>query len=173
MNENTADGSPRREFVFERVMNAPRELVFAAYTQPEHLKNWWGPKDMPIQVHRFELRPGGTFLYGMALPGGGESFGKLVYREIVTPERLAFVVSFTDAEGNPKRHPAAANWPLEVLATMVFTDEDGKTRISSTSTPINAGDDEHALFESAFEGMNQGNNGMYDNFAAYLETLQK
>ena len=172
MSQNESGETARQQFVFERVLNAPRELVFAAYTQPELLQHWWGPKDMPINVYHFDMRPGGSFRYGMKTPDGGESFGKLVYREIIAPEKLSFVTSFTDAEGNPTRHPLAANWPLEVLAEMTFTEEAGKTRIVSINTPLNANEEEHSLFESAFGGMTQGNNGMYDNFAAYLETLQ-
>lgn len=171
--KNPSEAPARQEFTFERVLHAPRKLVFEAYSQVEHLKNWWGPKDMPITVFNFDFQQGGSFFYGMALADGGFSYGKLTYTEITSPEKIAFLTSFTDADGNPIRHPMAANWPLEVHTTTTFIEEDDQTRVVSHTYPVNAQADEVALFESAFAGMTQGNNGMFDNFAAYLETLNR
>ena len=173
MNDVSTSDSARSEFVYTRVINAPRNLVFEAYTQPEHLQHWWGPKGMGINVHRFELRPGGTFLYGMVLPDGHESFGKLVYREVEPTTKLVFVVSFTDADGNPVRHPMAATWPLEVLSTVEFSEENGKTTLTMTSRPINAADEDHAIYASSFAGMTGGTDGMMENFEAYLDSVIK
>jgi uncharacterized protein YndB with AHSA1/START domain len=152
-------------------VHAPRKLVYETYTQAEHVVHWWGPKGMPITVHRFEAQPGGTFLYSMDTPGG-DMFGKLVYRELMPHDRLAFVVSFTDPEGNPVRHPMSATWPLEVLSTVTFTEEDGNTTIHLVNVPINATEEDHATFIGGLGGMTIGTDGMMENYAAYLEKIQ-
>lgn len=164
-------GSSRQEFVYTRVVDAPRKLVWEVYTQAEHLQNWWGPKGMTVQVERFELRPGGDFLYSIAIPSGGKMYGKLAYREIASPEKLVFVVSFTDAEGNPTRHPLSATWPLEVLNVVTFTEENGKTTIHMVGTPINATAEEHTTFHSSHDGMNKGTDGMMEGLEAYLAKI--
>src|SRR5450432_1874612 len=88
------------EFVISRTFDAPRSLVFNAWTDPEHLMKWWGPKGLTMLSSKLDLRPGGVFLYGMRTPDGRDMWGKWVFREIVTPQRLVFVVSFADADGN-------------------------------------------------------------------------
>ncbi len=172
MKNETESGASASTFVYSRVVNAPRKLVFETYTQAAHVANWWGPKNMPITVHRFEPYPGGTFLYGMAIPNGGEMFGKLVYRELDPHERLSFVVSFTDPEGNPIRHPMSATWPLEVLSTITLTEEDGKTTLHMVNVPINAAEEDHATFAGGFDGMTIGTDGMMANYEVYLESIQ-
>lgn len=172
MVENNADGTSRQEFVYQRTVKAPRQLVFEAYSQPEHLKNWWGPKDMPINVYRFDFQPGGVFHYGMVSPEG-EHFGKLVYQHIEAPVQLNFIVSFCDEEGNPTRHPLAQRWPLEVMTEMEFLDLGSETRIEMRSWPINCEDDERELFLGAVGGMTQGNDGMMETFEAYLAEITK
>ena len=61
-----------REFVVSRVLDAPRALVWKAWTDPEHLTRWWGPKGLTVKVARLDLRPGGVFHYGMHSPDGQE-----------------------------------------------------------------------------------------------------
>jgi uncharacterized protein YndB with AHSA1/START domain len=170
MNENNRGDSSKQEFVYHRTFKAPRQLVFEAYSQPEHLKNWWGPKDMPINIYAFEFKVGGTFHYGMVTPGG-ESFGKIIYQLIDKPQALAFVVSFCDAEGNPTRHPLAANWPLEVMSHMDFVDLGDETRIEMRSWPINCADDERELYFNSVDGMTQGTDGMMETFENYLAEI--
>ena len=171
--ENEAQGGPAASsFVYTRTVNAPRQLVYETYTQAAHVAQWWGPKNMPITVHRFEASPGGTFLYSMAIPDGSAMFGKVVYRELDPHHRLSFVVSFTDPEGNPIRHPMSATWPLEVLSTLTLTEEDGKTTIHMVNEPINAAAEDHATFMGGFGGMTIGTDGMMENYEAYLESIQ-
>lgn len=164
-------GTAASTFTYTREVNAPRKLVYETYTQAAHVERWWGPKGMPITVHRFEPQPGGTFLYSMATPGG-PMFGKLVYRELTPYERLQFVVSFTDPEGNPVRHPMSATWPLEVLSTVTLTEMDGKTTLHMENMPINASDEDIATYIGGFGGMNIGFDGMMENYVAYLAELQ-
>jgi len=97
-------------------------------------------------------------------------WGRFVYREIVEPERLVFVSSFTDEQGNPIRHPFSATWPLEVLTTMTLTEDRGKTTLTMRSGPIGATELEQKTFEGGFESMHKGFGGTFDQLAEYLAT---
>lgn len=154
-----------------RVLDAPRELVWAAFTQPEHLANWWGPPGCPTRVLALDLRPGGLFHYAMQSPQG-EMFGRFTYREITAPERLFFVLSFSDADANIVRAPFSATWPLELLCENRFADENGKTRLSMASAPFNASDEERAAFEAGRAGLKAGTSGSLDQLDKYLQGLR-
>jgi uncharacterized protein YndB with AHSA1/START domain len=159
------------DFVFTRVLDAPRELIFKAWTEPEHLKEWWGPKGFAMVSLRLDLRPGGVFHYCMRAPNGSEMWGKFVYREIVAPERIGFVNSFSDEKGNLTRHPLSSSWPLEVLNILTFTEHSGKTTLSLQGRPFNATEEERTTFEAGFASMQQGFGGTLDQLAAYLASV--
>ncbi len=160
------------DFQLQRTFDAPRELVFRAWTQPEHLVKWWGPAGLTMLRCDMDLRPGGVFLYGMKTPDGHEMWGKWVFRDVRPPERLEFLVSFCDPQGTPVRHPLAADWPLEVLSTVTFTEAAGRTTLAMTGTPWNATAHEHQVFAGATPSMEAGWSGTFANFEAYLATLQ-
>lgn len=160
------------EFQLTRIFDAPRELVFKAWTEPERLAQWWGPKGFSWVSCKLDLRPGGMFHYCMRSPDGHEMWGRFVYREIVPPERLSFVVSFSDAEGRPQRHPLSATWPVEILSSLVFSERDGKTTVIMKSQPINATQEERQTFIAGRESMQQGFKGTLDQLAEYLAKAQ-
>src|SRR5262245_37349672 len=108
------------EFVISRVFDAPRELVWKAFTDPERMKQWWGPKGFKVLTSKMDFRLGGTYLYGMRAPDGSAMWGKFVYREIVVPERMVLITSFSDESGGVTRHPMAPTWPLQMLSTFTF-----------------------------------------------------
>src|SRR6266542_819054 len=85
-----------REFVLSRVFDAPRDLVWKAFTEPERLAQWWGPKGFKVIVSRMDLRPGGMYHYGLKATDGSDMWGRMAYREIVKPERIVWVNSFSD-----------------------------------------------------------------------------
>lgn len=159
-------------FTYERTFNAPRDLVWKALTTEEHMRQWWGPKGMTMLKSTLDLRPGGTYHYGMAAADGTEMWGILRYREIVPPRRLVFIVNFSDASGGITRHPLAPNWPLHVLSVATLTELNGTTTISIDTIPVNATQEEMEIFAAAKGGMTVGTNGMYDVFEQYLATLQ-
>lgn len=161
------------EFVFSRTFDAPKELVWQAWTQAEHMMNWWGPKGFKMKVAKLDLRPGGMFHYAMTGPDGSEMWGKFVYTEIVPPDVLGFIVSFSDPEGGTTTHPFSATWPKEVKGRMVLTEENGRTTITSTSWPINADSVEEKTFLEGHKGMEAGYTGTLDQLAAYLAKLQE
>jgi uncharacterized protein YndB with AHSA1/START domain len=161
------------EFVIARVFDAPRELVWKAWTEAERLGQWWGPKGFEMRVARLDLRPGGMFHYSMRTPDGKDLSGKFTYREIVAPERLVFVVSFSDEQGGVTRHWLSPTWPLEVLNTVTFVQKDGKTTVRLSGAPINASEDERKTFGSAFQSMQQGFKGTMDQLDEYLSHHQE
>ena len=157
------------DFILIRVFDAPRELVFKAWTEADRLAQWWGPKGFSWVACKLDLRPGGLFHYAMRTPDGAHTmWGKFVFREVAPPERLAFVVSFSDEQGGTTRHPMSATWPLEVLNTITFTQIDGKTTVVLRGAPINATEEERATFDAGRGSMQQGFKGTMDNLAEYL-----
>ncbi len=157
------------EFVMSRVFDAPRDLVWKCFTEPERMKQWWGPKGFKVLSVKMDLRPGGTYLYGMQAPTGQAMWGKFVYREVVPPERMVFINSFSDEKGGITRHPGNENWPLEMLSTFTFEDAPGgKTKFTVTWTPHNATEEERKTFDSNRPSMQQGWGGTLEQLETYL-----
>ena len=106
MNDETIDTTERtavtargeREIVSERTFRAPRERVFEAYTDPELIPRWWGPRDSPVAVDVMDVRPGGSWRFVDAKPGGGDPAFRGTYRELSPPERI---VQTFEWEGMP------------------------------------------------------------------------
>jgi uncharacterized protein YndB with AHSA1/START domain len=161
-------------FVISREFNAPRDLVFRAWTEEKHLLNWMGPKQTPIKRLTNELRPGGTMHYCMELPNGTEYWGKWTYRQIVPPEYLEVLVSFADADGNIARNPWQATWPLQTLSKTTFTEQDGKTALTLHWSAYEATAEEEAAFAApqAQAGMKAGWGGTMDKLEEYLQSIQ-
>jgi uncharacterized protein YndB with AHSA1/START domain len=164
-NEKNSSDTP---FVISRTFDAPRDLVWKAYTEPDRLAQWWGPKGFTMISTKVDLRPGGVFHYGMRGPDGKEMWGKFIYREIVPPELLVFIVSFSDEAGGVTRHPFSATWPLQVMNRVTLTEEDGKTTVTIAGAPHEASDEERETFSAARKGMEAGFKGTFDQLAEYL-----
>jgi uncharacterized protein YndB with AHSA1/START domain len=144
-----------RVLVITRIFEAPRDLVFKAWTDPEHLVHWWGPRGFKSTVEHSELRPGGAYRIYMRGPEGDDHWTQGVFREIVEPERLVMAGSWTDAQGNPTSP--------ETLVTITFEDHEGKTRLTL----------HQAVFESvtARDAHRGGWNSSLDRLAEYLVTV--
>ena len=167
MTDNQASSSvatdlERRAFVIERIFDAPRELVFKAYSDPEYLKQWFGPKGWTLPVCKVDFRPGGIWHYCMKGPEGEESWGKAVYQEIVEPERIVYADAFSDVEGN-----VLEDMP-ELMVTVTFTDHNGQTKLTSRTLFASAADLQTTLEMGMVEGINE----TFDRLAAYLEGLR-
>ncbi|HTT97894.1 MAG TPA: SRPBCC domain-containing protein [Rhizomicrobium sp.] len=159
-------------FNISRTYDAPLSLVWDMYAKKEHLTKWWGPKGFEWVGGTLDFRPGGIFHYGMKSPTGDVMWGKFVYSEIVPLKKLVFTTSFSDENGGTTRAPFAANFPLEVLNTIEFSESAGKTTLSMTGTPFDASDADKAFFESMFPSMQQGFKGTLDQLEAYLKSQQ-
>ncbi len=157
-----------RPFVITRTIDAPRALMFRVWTEPEHLMRWWGPKGFKMLRCKIDLRPGGFFHYGMRSPDGSDMWGKWIFREIVAPERLVFINTFSDEAGGLTRPPFAQDWPREMLSTITFAESDGKTTITVEWSPHNATEAERKTFAEGHGSMQQGWSGTFEQLAAYL-----
>jgi len=159
--------------LLSRTLDAPRALVFQAWTEPRHLAHWWGPAGMELQVLRFDLRPGGIFHYSMQPKNGAEMYGRMAYREIVEPEYIVWINSFADADGNVAPAPffGANQFPLEIHNVLTLTEQDGKTVLTLRGCPINASADEVEFYQSMFPSMEQGFGGTFDKLVEYLKSL--
>jgi uncharacterized protein YndB with AHSA1/START domain len=129
--------------IITRTFDAPRELVWRAWTEPEQFKRWWGPEHFTSPVAKMDLRVGGTYLAAMRSPEGQDFYSTGVYREITPPERLVFTDAFADADGNvvPASHYGMdGDWPAEILVTVTLEEENGRTRLTMRQDGIPAGE---------------------------------
>lgn len=155
-------------FVISRTLDAPRERVWQAWTEQERLQQWMSPKGMAVIYARLDLRPGGSYHYGLRMADGKEIWGMWVFREIRKPERLVFVQNFSDPQGGVTRHPLAPDWPQKMLSTIRFEPQGKGTLLSVEWQPIEASEAELKVFEAGRPGMNQGWSGTFEQLVAYL-----
>ena len=150
------------DLVITRVFDAPRALVWHAWTDPEHMKRWWGPKGFTSPSCTMDVRVGGRFLWCMRSAQGKEYWNTGVYREIVPLERIVYTDSFADPQGNvvPASHYGMPDdVPLENLITVTFTEQDGRTTMTVR----------HAMPPGPMADMAKGGwNGSFDKLAASL-----
>jgi uncharacterized protein YndB with AHSA1/START domain len=158
-----------RNLVLERVFDAPRELVFKAFSDAEHLKHWWGPRGWTLSECSLDFRPGGTWHYCMKCIDkskgdfyGMESWGKAVYQEIVEPEKIVYMDYFSDADGNEVETMPSCE------ITMNFIEHGGKTKLVSEGRYESA-----AALKNVLEmGMEQGIAETWDRLEEHLKELQ-
>lgn len=124
-----------RDFVISRVFDAPRELVWKAWTEPQHLARWWGPRDFTNPVCVQDVRPGGAYRIVMRSPEGVDYPLTGVYCEIVVPERLVMTIDCSEHPDawhdlvNPSRNKGKKPF-LEMLQTVTFENLAGKTKLT-------------------------------------------
>jgi len=169
MSAAAAPKAPVADFVTSRVVAAPRDLVWKAWTEVERMKQWWGPKGFKVTASKMDLRPGGTYLYGLKAPDGSTMWGKMAYREIVPQQRIVFINSFSDEAGGVTRHPLHQTWPLQMLSVFTFEDRPGgKTKFTVSWSPHDASAEERKTFDGGHDSMRQGWGGTLDQLAGYL-----
>lgn len=157
-----------KTFEISRLLAAPRPAVWAAFTEADQLKHWWGPVGLTMQTCTIDLRPGGLFHYGMATPIGGTMWGRWVLRTIKAPSKLEWLNGFSDAQAGLTRHPMAPTWPAEMLCTLTLEAQGEQTQLTLRAVPHEANAMEVATFEAGFASMTQGFGGTFDQLAAYL-----
>jgi uncharacterized protein YndB with AHSA1/START domain len=168
---SVAAKSSDREIFITRAFDAPRELVWKAFTERERMAQWWGMKGLTTRVLELDLRPGGTFLYVTRMPDGREMCGKWVYREIVAPELLVVVHFTTDASGKPIPHPYDPNLPPEMLTTTKFIEHGERTTMELRSVPTNETAAQREAFNKLADAMEEGFNNSLDLLDEYLATV--
>jgi uncharacterized protein YndB with AHSA1/START domain len=149
-------GEGRKEVLFTRILDAPRDLVFQVWTDPEHMAKWWGPKWFTNPVCEMDVRPGGAILIHMRGPDGVVYPMKGEFREVVKPELLVFTsTAIEDEDGNPR---------LETLNTITFAEQEGKTRLTVHAVVTRA----EPGVEGALAGMEEGWTQSLDKLADLL-----
>ena len=163
----TAAETKEQDIVITRTFDAPRELVWKAWTDCEHLKKWWGPKDFTSPTCKMDVRVGGTYLWSMRGPDGKEYYSTGEFREVVPPERLALTDSFADAEGkkiSAAEYGLPGEWPENVLITVTLENQAGKTKMTVRQSGIPGG--------KLKEMTNAGWNESFDKLAAALNNTK-
>jgi uncharacterized protein YndB with AHSA1/START domain len=134
----TTDNVRKEDLVVTRIIDAPIELVWKAWTDPEHVKRWWGPKDYTSPACKIDLREGGSYLFCMRAPkeqGGQDMFTAGVYQKIVPMERLEFTQSLADKDGNkidPSVIGMPPDFPEEIRTVIVFKAKGEMTELTIT-----------------------------------------
>lgn len=137
MSASAADPSARGTLVIERSFDAPRELVFDAWTKPEHLLRWFAPHGCSVRFIAIDVRPGGRFHSCIDHPSFGECWAIGTYLEIVRPERIVYTLATADSAGreiDPAQAGHDPRWPRRTRITVTFTDLGGSTRLTLAQT---------------------------------------
>lgn len=158
---------------FTRIFNAPRELVWQAWTDVNHLKQWFGPAGSVVTHAKMDLRVGGGFHYALKSGDNPEMWGIWTCRELDPPKKLVIIQSFSDKDGGITAHPMAPTWPKKTLSTTTFEDLGDKTKLTIYWEPFEATQEEIDTFNAARAGMDQGWNGTFDGLDAYLRRVAK
>lgn len=165
MPERTRDREtpPERELVITREIAAPRELVFAAWTDPRHVAHWWGPKDFTNPVCEVDARPGGALLIHMRAPDGVIHPIRGTFLEVVPPARLVFrTAALEDELGNAQ---------LEVINTVTFEAIGAATKLTLRAAIVTATDAAAAALDGREAGWNQSLDRLADYVAAAGATV--
>lgn len=153
----------KKELLITRTFNAPVELVWKAWTDPEHLMRWWGPKNFSTPACKLDFRVGGKYLYCMRSPEGQDFWSTGTFKEIIPLRKIVFTDSFADADGNvvPASHYGIPDdIPQELLVTLTFEWVDGKTKFTLRHEGMPAGE----MSKMTLAGWNE----MFDKLAETL-----
>lgn len=155
------------QFVIFRLVDAPRERVWRAWTDEKQLAAWMGPQGAETGYSKLDFRVGGSWHYSMK-SGGVEMWGLATYKEIEKPAKLVYVQQFSDKDRGLGAHPLAPAWPKRMLTTVLFQDFGPKTLISLYWAPLDATEAENKTFDAGRGGMTQGWGGSFERLDAYL-----
>ena len=170
--------------VITRIFDAPQERVWKAWTDPEQVRRWWGPRGFTTPVFQTDFRVGGALLYCMRSPEGKDYWGTGVYREIVPAKRIVYTDTFADEKGNvvpATYYGMSSEIPLEMLVTVTFENQDGKTKMTLKHDGLPAGKDREGAqvgwsesFDKLAESLKESSEGKArkaDDKKAYKLTL--
>ena len=158
----------KEQFQITRTFNAPKQLVFDAFTKAEALAQWWGPANMGIDVLKLDFRPQGVFHYSMKM-GDTVRYGVFHYVAIEEPNKIQWINSFANEAGEIIQAPfPGLVFPKEVMNIMTLTEDNGVTTLHLTGYPINANEEEEQTYYSMFASMNAGFTDTLDQLEAYL-----
>ncbi len=148
--------------------NAPKEMVFNAFATAEAMNEWWGPAESRNSTITLDFRPGGIFHFKMDF-GSQVAYGRLKFEKIEPYDLLEFTNAFADEQANVVKAPFDVPLPQEIAYRLVFSEENGKTRILITGKPVNGTAEEVDGFHSIREDMQRGFSSQFDQLAGYLQ----
>jgi uncharacterized protein YndB with AHSA1/START domain len=151
--------------------NAPKKLVFNAFSTAEALNAWWGPVATKNTVLKLDFRKGGIFHFKMEKDGYA-NYGRFIFGEIRPYDLLEFSNAFADAQGNVVRAPFDINLPAEIFYRLVFSESNGKTTITLTGEAVNGTPEEINALRSIHNSMVEGFGATFNALARYLGKTQ-
>ncbi len=131
------------EVVITRIFNAPRELVWKAWTEPKRFKKWWGPKIFTCPICQIDLRVGGKYFWAMEWPDGKKNYNTGEYLEVNPPESLSFTNLFSDENGDivpASYYGLPGEFPETMITTVYFESEGNKTKMTLRHSGLPAGE---------------------------------
>jgi uncharacterized protein YndB with AHSA1/START domain len=157
-------------FEITRRFDHPRARVWKAWSEPEQLAQWWGPKGCALKVLRLEFRPGGFFHYSMKSRNAPTLWGRFMYREIASPERLVWLNSFANTDCGIARAPFSESCPLEIQNAVTFTEQGRSTTLTLRAEPFGALESEVSFFAELCStgSLAQGYGGTFDQLTGHL-----
>ncbi len=163
------ESTGKEQFVIARSFDAPIDVVFEMWTNPDYFAKWLPPTGSTMQFIRSDITPGGTTFFVMTGAGDGKMYGRTKYLDIQKPNRIVYTQQFVDAEEKISRHPLLPTWPETMLTTVTLTEESpDQTRVLVTWEPYGAATPEEVgVFVQTRASMTQGWTGSFDK----LETL--
>jgi uncharacterized protein YndB with AHSA1/START domain len=156
-------------FVITRKFERPRAVVWKAWSEPDQLKHWWGPKGCSIDVLRLEFRPGGFFHYAMKFERAPTMWGRFNYREIAALHSLVWLNSFANERCGIARAPFSEACPLEILNSVTFAEQAGQTTVTLRAEPFGEVAAERQFFQDLQPSLEQGYGGTFDQLGDYLQ----
>lgn len=162
--------SGKEKFVINRTFDAPLELMFEMWTNPEYFSRWLPPTGFEMEFIRSDIKPGGSTFYVITNGGDAKMYGRAEYLKIEKPSRLVYAQQFCDEDEKISRHPMAPTWPETMLTTVKMTEE-GPARTLLTVTWEPHGTTTHEELETFIKskgGMTQGWTGSFDKLDALL-----
>lgn len=148
----------------ERIFNAPRQLVWDAWTKPEFIMKWWGPKKCTCPIADVDLRVGGKYLWAMAMPNGFMMFTTGEFLEVDPPSQLVLTHSLSDEKGNivkSSHYGMPDSYPSDFVITILLEDNGAATKMTLHQAGLPAGD----MSAPAVAGWNEA----FDKIAALVE----
>ncbi len=157
-------------YVLEREFNAPRELVWRAWTEGDLLARWYGP-NVETVIHALDIQPGGRLRIEMRWKGGGH-FERMDVLEADPPAKLVWLQSMVDADWNIATNPQMPDWPRVLHTAITFKDLGDRTAMKLVWTPHDASEAERAFFAKATGGADKGWKAGMDLLEELLAELQ-
>jgi uncharacterized protein YndB with AHSA1/START domain len=159
-------------FVISHLFNAPRDLVWAVYTQPQHLQNWLGPQGSTMPHSSMDFKEGGSFHYCLRMPNGADLWGKWLIQEIAAPEKIVVIQHFSNPEGQLTRHPMAPTWPRQTLGTTTLESRGDTTQLTLEWSPYDSTPEQIATFNASHSFMTTGWTLNFTLLEQYLAQVQ-